>query len=139
MRNIFLLNFLFFASIAFLACNKEDDTLGLNSDPLIGNWKLKAITANGQTADVSNTACWKDSYMSIDSSAGKLLLSYPSQNQGGCASDQDNFQWSNKNGTYYFVQNGLEAQMPVQLLDNNQTLQMNISEGTQTIIFSFRK
>ena len=139
MRKKFLPSFILFVGIVFLACSKDTDAPDVNSDPLMGNWKLKVITVNGQSQDVSNAACWKDSYISLDASAGKMYLSYPDQNTGTCAGEQESFQWSNKNGVYYIVQNGQEAPMPAQLLDNNQTLQMSLSEGNQTIIFSFRK
>ena len=144
MKTLKLIKLFIVALLAFsfiLSCNRsENDSLEpTGQDPIIGNWHLKAVTVNGQSADVSNAACWKDTKLNINSTTANFLLSVPNENTGNCENAQENYNWVKNNGVYYYTENGQQAQMPIKLLDNNQTLQLSLAEQSTTIIFSFRK
>ncbi|MDO5615534.1 MAG: hypothetical protein Q4G16_05045 [Cruoricaptor ignavus] len=120
-----------------VACNRDDDKKTENNDPFIGTWKLRAVTANGSTADVTNVQCWKDTNINTTATTATLFLSLPSDN--GCQTGTENYQWSNSNGTYYYTQNGQQYELPIRILDNNSTLQLNISDQNTSVILSFTK
>lgn len=130
---LILLSFLFLFS-----CRSSTDEPE-NTDPLIGNWKLKVVTANGQSQDVSNADCWKDTTLNVDKSMAKFHLSFSNGNGGGCQVSDEQYQWSNTGRTYYYTENGQQKNLPVKLLDNNQTLQLTLAANDGTVIFSFRK
>lgn len=128
------------AIFSITSCNRDtEEEGGISSDPFIGNWKLKAVTVNGQTQDVSNAACWKDSTLNVGESTANFTLSVPNSNTGACQSSQETYQWTKNNGTYYYTENGQQQTLPVQFFDNNNTLQLNLSSNGTTVSFSFRK
>ncbi len=120
------------------ACTKTDTNNSTERDPLMGNWKLKALWQDGQTYDVSNAACFKDSYVNVNSKNYEMLLSIPKET-GGCESQKVNGAWVKKNDKYYEVQNGQEYPLNIAFNDNNETMQMSIIENGVTIIFVYRK
>jgi len=116
------------------ACKKEAE--GRN-DPIIGNWKLRVVTYNGQSVEVTDRECFRDSYINVDRKTYTLHLSLP--DDGQCQSETVSAEWTVRNGQYYVVSNGTEQDAGVKLLDNNETLQMTINSGNGAYIFSFRK
>ena len=130
--------FLAITFLAILSCARDQEE-STPSDPFIGNWKLKAVSANGQTQDVSNAACWKDSKLNVSQSIAEFILSVPNANTGSCQSSQDSYQWSNNNGTYYYTENGQQQTLPIQFFDNNATLQLNLDVNGTVVSFSFTK
>lgn len=129
-------------SFLLFSCNRADDSdNGTSSnDPLVGYWKLRAVTTQNGSVDASNMDCWKDSYVNVEAKKLTFFLRY--QNGTTCVDDPGNFtsQWTNSNGTYYLVgDTGQQMEMPAKLLDNNQTLQVTITENNVTIVLSYRK
>ena len=121
-----------------LSCNRDDDKKSeTNNDPFIGTWKLRAVTANRSSADVTSVECWKDTNINTTATTATLFLSLPGNN--GCQNATENYQWRNDNGTYYYTQDGKQYQLPIKLLDNNSTLQLNISDQNASAILSFTK
>lgn len=126
-------------SFGIFSCNRDADDQKL-SDPFIGVWKLRAFTGNGETIEVTNIECWKDTTLNVFETTGALEYVYPDQNTGQCANMTGSFQWVNSNGNYYSVENGQQELLPIKLLDNNQTLQFTtIDDDSNIVIFSFRK
>ncbi|MBP7174400.1 MAG: lipocalin family protein [Cloacibacterium sp.] len=109
------------------------------TDPFVGNWKLRIITVNGQSTEVTNIACWKDTTMNVTANSAVFKLVFPNQQTGNCQNEQYTYTWVKKNDGYYFTENGQESLAPIKLLDNNQTLQLNLQTTQGAIIFSFRK
>lgn len=139
---LYVLGLMFF----LFSCNRADESGndgGGNSatvDPLVGYWKLKVVTVSQGSVDVSNVECWKESYIKVEPSTLEFFLRF--KIDSGCVNDQGNFSsnWTNVNGTYYLVgANGQQVEMPIKLLDGNQTLQVTTSESGQTMILSYRK
>ena len=128
-------------TIGLNSCQRESDDNGggSSSDPFVGNWKLKVVTYQGQSQDVSNAACWKETTLVTDKSNSKFTLVVPNSNTGACENTSNSYQWTKKDGTYYYTENGQQQQLPIKLLDNNTTLQLTLSSNGSTIIFSFRK
>ena len=123
-----------------ISCSRDSESNGgSSSDPFIGNWRLKVVTYQGQSQDVSNTACWKDTNLVADKSNAKFTLIIPNSNGGGCQNTADSYQWTKKDGTYYYTENGQQQVLPIKLLDNNATLQLTLTSNGTTMIFSFRK
>lgn len=120
------------------SCNRDTEE-SKPADPFVGNWKLKAVTMNGQTQDVSNTACWKDSTLNVADATANFSLIVPNANTGACQTSQETYQWSKSNGTYYYTENGQQQTLPIQFFDNNTTLQLNLSVSGTVVSFSFRK
>ena len=118
--------------------DRDDDGGGSSSDPFIGNWKLRVLTYQGQSQDVTNTACWKETTLVADKTNAKFTLVVPTD-AGGCQNSSDSYEWTKKDGIYYYTENGQQQQLPIKLLDNNQTLQLTLSSNGSSIVFSFRK
>lgn len=121
--------------LLFGACKKEND--GKTNDPLIGNWKLRVVTSGGQSVDVTDRECFRNSYVNVNTSTYTLYLSLPNGEQ--CVSETVSAEWLIRDGRYYVVSNGVEEDAGVKLLDNNETLQMTINADNGAYIFSFRK
>lgn len=125
-------------AIVLFSCRKDDAESPQSQDPIVGNWKLRALTYNGQTADVTNKACFKDSFMNFSAKQLNYKLSMP-DNNNQCQNATETVDWKNKNGIYYVVQNGQESPMGIKLTDNNMTLNWTLSENGQNITFTYRK
>ncbi len=117
------------------ACKKENDRETV--DPLVGNWKLRVVSYGGQSMEVTDRECFKDSYVNVDTRTYILHLSLP--DDGQCRSQTVSAEWLTREGRYYVISNGTETDAGVQLLDNNETLQMTIDSDNGPYIFSFRK
>lgn len=135
-----LLSLFLIIGFGLTACqnDRDDNGGGSSSDPFIGNWKLRVLTYQGQSQDVSNTACWKETTLVSDKSNAKFTLVVPSD-AGGCQNSVNTYQWTKKDGIYYYTENGQQQQLPIKLLDDNATLQLTLSSNGSNIIFSFRK
>lgn len=135
-----LVSLFVFVCFGLLSCQRDSEDGGsASSDPFVGNWKLKVVTYQGQSQDVSNATCWKDSNLAVDKSNAKFTLVVPNSDTGACESSADSYQWTKKDGVYYYTENGQQQQLPIKLLDNNATLQLTLSSNGSTFIFSFRK
>lgn len=130
--------FLAITFLAILSCGRDQEE-STPSDPFIGNWNLKVLTIDGKSNDVSNLSCWKDTTLRADRSDAKFTLVIPNASTNVCENSSETYQWTKKNGTYYYSENGQEQMLPIQLLDNNQTLQLTLRTETSIIILSFRK
>ena len=63
--------------LAAFACSDKEDEEPNAVDPLVGNWHLIAVEQNGQTVEITDQACIKDSRLDVDPSAMTLTLSAP--------------------------------------------------------------
>ena len=129
------------ALFVFSSCNRDDDEGGGGSsnDVLVGTWNLKVLTNNNGSYDVSNADCYKNSKIVANSNTFKLDFIIQNQDTGECDAQTYQLEWVKENGTYYEVANGQKSELPIQFLDNNQTLQLNLSSGADTVILSFQK
>lgn len=135
---LFLLSF----CILFIAaCTKADtNNNATGGDPFIGNWKLVALSQNGDIADVTGITCLKDSYVNVSKNTYVLSISAPNQQTNKCETVKENGNWVNKNDNYYIVVNGQESPLSLGFNDNNQTMQLNMQgEDGNTFIMVFRK
>ena len=142
MKSTKLLSFigaLLFSILFLVSCRNTDEDGESNADPFVGNWKLRVVTANGQSQDVSNVTCWKDTTLNVTETIAKFYLSVQNTQTGNCQTSQEQYQWSKNNDTYYYTENGQQYTLPIQFLDNNQTLQMSLNSNGTTVIFSFKK
>lgn len=44
-------------SLLAFSCKRADDNVG-DKDPIVGNWKIAAISNGNQSQNVSNLDCW---------------------------------------------------------------------------------
>lgn len=122
------------------SCSKDNEAAQPEQDPLMGTWYLRALQVNGQTADVSNMACYKDTRFQVDEKMFTLTVSVTqSQTSTSCATQSQSAEWENANGTYYMTMNGQRQNAGIQLNDNNETLQMTITVDGEPAILVFRK
>lgn len=130
------------------ATNKEEvsiyrkigaDNNNTSTDPIIGNWKLKVLTIGQQSFDATKIPCAKDSYLNVVQNTMELYFAVKETTKPTCTETKETSQWKKENGKYYSVQNGQVSELPLQLLDNNETLQLTLSLQGQSIILSFRK
>ncbi len=131
-----------FALLAALsmACSKDENEQTDNGDPLIGVWHLRVIYTQDQGAvEVTGRECYQDSQLDVSATSLTLKLSWPNNQQGGCAVETQSSSWENEGGTYYLLQNGGREPLGAQLNDDNQTLQLNISTDGQPVSLIFRK
>lgn len=124
---------------SIISCQRDQEESTTPADPFVGNWKLKAVTMNGQTQDVSNVACWKETTLNADATNATFKLVVSNSNTGACQTSQETYQWTKNNGAYYYTENGQQQTLPIQFHDNNSTLQMNLDVQGTTVIFSFKK
>ena len=115
--------------VLFVACEKE--TINNSDDPIIGNWKLVAYVSNGQTTDVSNSNCFKDSYFNVTASRMSLKTSVP-KNGGGCETVEGTSNWENVNGKYWQVEGSEKTLLNITFSDGNETLHINTPNQTVT-------
>lgn len=129
MKKIKLLFALFLTSLLTVNCSSSKDD-ELPSDPLVGNWSVRAIytTETQQAVEVTNIQCLKDWTISVSSNTLSLFLSVPNEQTNQCNTTNQELQWENSNGTYYLINNGQRVEAPIQFNDNYQTLQVNFQE-----------
>ena len=129
MKKIKLLFALFLTSLLTVNCSSSKDD-ELSSDPLVGNWSIKAIyiIETQQAVEVTNAQCFKDWVISVSGNKLSLLVSVPNEQTNQCSITNQELQWENANGTYYLINNGQRVEAPIQFNDNYQTLQVNFQE-----------
>lgn len=142
MKKYLFMGLLALVSLMFTACRNDDDG-GSNSNPLIGNWQLKAIVLdNGQVYDITgnNVPCFKNSTLKVDATNFSFYFSVPSsQNSSECTSVTDTGTWRYENSKYYISQNGAESEFNPVFNDNNTTLQFTYGSGNNRFAFVFKK
>ncbi|MFD1141731.1 hypothetical protein ACFQ4C_11460 [Larkinella insperata] len=122
------------------SCKEKNDDPQPNQDPIIGSWYLKTLQANGQTADVANLACYKDTRFVADEKTLTLTVSAPKQ-QGStdCQTQSQSAQWEKDGGKYYMVANGQRSDAGIQLNEAGQTLQMMVTADGEPVTLTFQK
>lgn len=134
LRTLLLLSVL---AVTFLmACEKE--SANATDDPIIGNWKLKTVITNGETVDVSNRECFKDSYFNVTTKEMKLSTSAPKQG-GGCEKEEGTAKWENVNGKYWEVSGSDRTLLDITLLENNTVLRLNATNNGNPIQMFYAK
>ncbi|GJQ07757.1 hypothetical protein CAPN010_19150 [Capnocytophaga cynodegmi] len=110
-----------------------------DSDPIIGNWKIRVIQDDSGAVEVTDKPCVKDTYLQADATTilFKLYLPNPKTNQ--CESGQEQYQWFKQGDTYYFNQNGKQYKLPIELRDNNQSLKLDYPTQSGIIKFYFTR
>ncbi len=117
------------------ACKKENGRETV--DPLVGNWKLRVVSYGGQSMEVTDRECFKDSYVNVDTRTYILHLSLP--DDGQCRSRTVSAELLTREAGTMLSATERKRMPAVQLLDNNETLQMTIDSDNGPYIFSFRK
>ncbi|MDO5607077.1 MAG: hypothetical protein Q4G08_01355 [Capnocytophaga sp.] len=137
MKTIKLLSVLFAAALVGASCSNSSGESESSNDPFIGNWTLRAIYViqTGETADVTNVACTNNSNAKVTNDTAVISLYV--NNNGQCTPATDTYKWVNEKGVYYIVVNDQKVEAPIQLNDDNQTLQ--ITYQNEGYIFVFRK
>lgn len=115
--------------LVFAGCEKE--VVNDNDDPIIGNWKLKAYVSNGDTTDVSNITCFKDSYINVTATTMSVKTMAP-KSGGGCETVEGSSNWENSNGRYWQVEGSEKTWLNITLSDNNSILSVNTPSQTVT-------
>ncbi len=115
-------------TVFLLACKKED-VQNNSTDPLIGSWKMKALIVNGQSTDVSNAACFKNSTLNVNAKEFTMYTSVP-KDDGGCEENTSKAAWVNAGGKYYEVNGEERILLDLSFRDNNQIVQINAPNGS---------
>jgi hypothetical protein len=125
--------------LAAFSCSDKEDEEPNNSDPLIGMWQMVALKQNGQTVDITDQTCLKDSQMNVSETTMTLTLSAPKQ-QGGadCQTESSSVGWTNEDGTYYTVEDG-EKKTAIFLLAPDQSLHVDITLDGNPLTLVFNK
>ncbi|ATA88777.1 hypothetical protein CGC58_02970 [Capnocytophaga stomatis] len=110
-----------------------------DSDPIIGNWKIRVIQDASATVEVTNKPCVKDTYLQADATSILFKLYLPDPKTNECQSGQEQYQWFRQGDTYYFNQNGQQFKLPIELRDNNQTLMLDYPTQSGNIKFYFTR
>ncbi|GAA4792285.1 hypothetical protein GCM10023231_20360 [Olivibacter ginsenosidimutans] len=122
-----------------ISCSKKNEDEPIPTDPVIGTWKLRAIYSGGSATDVTDKACFKDSYLKVDEKMMNLTLSAPNSTTEACQTQNLSVEWLNENGTYYWINNNEKSPADFSLNDNNETLQLNITSAGEQVSLIFRK
>ncbi len=123
-RTLLLLSVL--AITILMSCQKTDNA---PDDPIIGNWKLKVVVTNGQTIDVSNRECFKDSYLRVTQKEMTISTSAPKETGGGCEKAEGTSKWENVNGKYWEVSGSDRTLLNITLLEDNEVLRLITSDS----------
>jgi hypothetical protein len=130
--------FILLVFLASFACSDKEDEEPNTADPLVGNWHLVALEQNGQTVEITDQPCIKDSRLNVDPSTMTLTLSAPRE-QGGtdCQTESSSINWVNDNGTYYMVEDGDRQPAIFSLEPNNQlTVDITLDGNPLSLIFT---
>ncbi|GAB2800551.1 hypothetical protein GCM10027275_53240 [Rhabdobacter roseus] len=138
MKTYRLVLFLTILGLSF-SC-KDKDSVQPEQDPLVGVWKLRALQAGGQTADVTELACYRDTRFEITENNLLLTVSVPAQQgSSNCQQQSQSATWEKTDGKYYMISDGQRQDSGIQLNDNNQTLQLPVTVNGEQMLLVFRK
>ena len=126
------------ALLAAFACSDKDDEEPNTTDPLVGNWQLIALEQNGQTVEIIDQPCIKDSRLDVDPSTMTLMLSAPrAQDSTDCQTESSSIDWVNDDGTYYMVEDGDREPAIFSLEPDNQlTVDITLDGSPLSLIFT---
>lgn|SRR5690606_21558589 len=126
------------ALLAAFACSDKEDEEPNTDDPLMGNWHLVALEQNGQTVDVTEQACLKDSRLNVTQTTMTLTLSAPrEQGSADCQTESSSIDWVNDNGTYYMVEDGDRQPAIFSLEPDNQLIvDITLEDMPLSLIFT---
>lgn len=126
------------ALLAAFACSDKDDEEPNTTDPLVGNWQLIALEQNGQTVEITDQPCIKDSRLDVDPSTMTLMLSAPrAQDSTDCQTESSSIDWVNDDGTYYMVEDGDREPAIFSLEPDNQlTVDITLDGSPLSLIFT---
>ena len=126
------------ALLAAFACSDKDDEEPNTTDPLVGNWQLIALEQNGQTVEITDQPCIKDSRLDVDPRTMTLMLSAPrAQDSTDCQTESSSIDWVNDDGTYYMVEDGDREPAIFSLEPDNQlTVDITLDGSPLSLIFT---
>ena len=126
------------ALLAAFACSDKEDEEPDITDPLMGNWHLVALEQNGQTVEITDQPCIKDSRLDVERGTMTLTLSAPrEQGSTNCQTESSSIDWVNDNGTYYMVEDGDRQPAIFSLEPDNQLIvDITLDDTPLSLIFT---
>jgi len=124
--------------VSLSSCSsKDDDTASLN--PIIGNWQLKSMTANGE--EISDDCDRKSTMIFLENGNGSRIDYYENDDENGnaiCENDGNvTLTWENLTGSIYkTIADGDITEVQITFSQDKSTFSYEMSETIDEVVYT---